>query len=473
MAHVEKIERKKGTYYRITVSSGYDINGNRIRHRMEYIPEPGMSEAKIKKAVERAAVDFERSIELGYQLNNKQTFAEYAEYVLSTKETNGMLRPTTKERYKSLMARINAAIGHMHLTEIRAQHLNDFYVSLTKNGARANADRVRSKIPLEPILRDAGFSFESLARETNVGPTTIATMVKGGKVMPQKAALVAEALEMPFKKLFEVVESEEGLNRKTILEHHRLISSILAQAEREMLVPYNAAEKAMPPKAKRKIPNYFQPEDITKILEALEDEPLQWKAMIQLFVITGARRSEIVGLKWDKLDLPRGTLIIDEGLYFTKEKGLHQAETKTGDTRFIHLPEEMVLLLRQHRYAQMELRLLNGDRWQETGYVFTRENGLPMRPDTVTQWMTNFSERHDLPHINPHAFRHSLASVLLAHGTDVVTVSKQLGHASVATTTNFYSHVITGFMTTATEKAADLFLRKPRDKLPARHSEDL
>ena len=88
MAHVEKIERKKGAYYRITVSSGYDINGNRIRHRMEYIPEPGMSEAKIKKAVERAAVDFERSIELGYQLNNKQTFAEYAEYVLSTKETN-------------------------------------------------------------------------------------------------------------------------------------------------------------------------------------------------------------------------------------------------------------------------------------------------------------------------------------------------------------------------------------------------
>ena len=471
MAHIEKIERKKGAYYRITVSAGFDINGNRIRHRMEYIPELGMSEAKVKKAVERAAVDFERSIELGYQLNNKRTFAEYAEYVLSTKETNGMLRPTTKERYKSLMARINAAIGHMHLTEIRAQHLNDFYVSLAKNGVRADRGRVRAKVLLEPLLRDAGFSFESLARETKVGATTIATMAKGGKVMPPKAALVAEALGRPFKELFEVVGSEEGLNKKTILEHHRLISSILAQAERETLVPYNAAEKAMPPRTKRKIPNYFQPEDIIKILEALEDEPLQWKAMMQLFIITGARRSEIVGLKWDKLDLPKGTLIIDEGLYFTKDEGLYQSETKTGDTRYLHLPEEIVLLLKQHRYAQMELRLLNGDRWQETGYVFTREMGLPMRPDTVTQWMANFSKRHGLPHINPHAFRHSLASVLLAHGTDVVTVSKQLGHASVATTANFYSHVINGWMRTATEKVADLFPRNPKDKAPTRQSE--
>lgn len=79
---------------RVPGSAGFDINGNRIRHCMEYIPEPGMSEAKINKAVERAAVDFERSIEMGYQINNRRTFAEYAEYVCSTKKrTEGFVQP--------------------------------------------------------------------------------------------------------------------------------------------------------------------------------------------------------------------------------------------------------------------------------------------------------------------------------------------------------------------------------------------
>ena len=60
-----------------------------------------------------------------------------------------------------------------------------------------------------------------------------------------------------------------------------------------------------------------------------------------------------------------------------------------------------------------------------------------MNPDSITGWLKDFSARHNLPHINPHAFRHTVASVLPANGTDIVTVSKQLGHASVNTTEIF------------------------------------
>ena len=89
MATIEKITGKSGVTYRISVSGGFDTSGKRIRHRMTYKPTPGMTERQIQKAVQRAATDFERSIEQGYSLDNKQTFAEYAAYVLELKERDG------------------------------------------------------------------------------------------------------------------------------------------------------------------------------------------------------------------------------------------------------------------------------------------------------------------------------------------------------------------------------------------------
>lgn len=83
-----------------------------------------------------------------------------------------------------------------------------------------------------------------------------------------------------------------------------------------------------------------------------------------------------------------------------------------------------------------------------------------MRPGVITGWLSEFSTCHNLPHITPHAFRHTVASVLLANGTDIVTVSKQLGHASVNTTESFYSHIIEENKAKASACIADVLLRK-------------
>lgn len=93
-----------------------------------------------------------------------------------------------------------------------------------------------------------------------------------------------------------------GLSAKTILEHHRLISTVLTQATKEGLIPFNIAGRAMLPKAGHKEVNYFQPEQVGAIRDALEQEPMKWKVLTHLFLITGARRGEILGLKWNKVD---------------------------------------------------------------------------------------------------------------------------------------------------------------------------
>ena len=125
MATIEKITGKRGDSYRITVSGGFDTQGRRIRHRMNFKPSPGMTARQTEKAVQRAAADFERSVEQGYTLDNRQTFAQYADYALELKERAG-IRSTTLDRYRELLERINAAIGHIKLADLRPQHLNAF-----------------------------------------------------------------------------------------------------------------------------------------------------------------------------------------------------------------------------------------------------------------------------------------------------------------------------------------------------------
>ena len=65
-----------------------------------------------------------------------------------------------------------------------------------------------------------------------------------------------------------------------------------------------------------------------------------------------------------------------------------------------------------------------------------------MHPDSINNWLNKFSKAHDLPPLNPHAFRHTMASLLYFHGMDSVSISKRLGHAQVSTTANIYAHVI-------------------------------
>ena len=459
MATIEKYTGKDGLTYRITVYAGFDTQGKRIRHRMNYKPTPGMTPRQIEKAAQKAAMDFERSIEQGFALDNRQTFAEYAAYVIDLKRRTGT-KARTLDRYQDMMIRINQAIGHIKLADLRPQHLNSFYKNLAEPGIRMGSGSAKAKIDMVAWLKKNKLSRGKLAEKAGISAATVGVAVKGESIKIEKAQAIAQAMEKKVDAVFKVEKNMEPLADKTILEHHRLISTILAQAEKEMLVPYNAAAKATPPRITKKDPNYFQPETISAILEALESEPLKWRLITHLLIVTGCRRGEIMGLKWEKVDFENSRVKIDRALVSSKSKGVFEESTKTSDIRHLALPRETMDLLRQHKREQLRLQLANGDRWLHTGYVFTQDNGDHMNPDSITGWLKDFSTRHGLPHINPHAFRHTVASVLLANGTDIVTVSKQLGHASITTTENFYSHIIEENKAKAADCIANVLIRK-------------
>ena len=148
-------------------------------------------------------------------------------------------------------------------------------------------------------------------------------------------------------------------------------------------------------------------------------------------------------------------------MLYSADRGIYENATKTGDVRFLKLPAETMAILKEYKKYWFELRAKNGDRWKQSDYVFVRDDGTVIHPDSITAHLRRFSVKHpELPHINPHAFRHTVASVLINNGQDIVTVSRRLGHSRTSTTLDVYSHLIAEADADASEVIADALLRR-------------
>lgn len=253
-----------------------------------------------------------------------------------------------------------------------------------------------------------------------------------------------------------------GLSPKTIIEHHRVISSILSQAVKEQLIPSNTAQRATPPKNPKREMDSFEVEEIQSILKALESEPLKWQVMTNLLIATGARRGEIMGLRWENVDWENHRLYLCENRVYTPQSGAISTTLKTGENRYVSVAPSVMDLLARWQAEQDEFFQFLGI--TPSGYVMTAENGQPMHPDSPTDWLAKFAKRHGLPPIHPHKFRHTQASLLISEGVDILTVSKRLGHAKVSTTLDIYSHVLAK----SDEQASDaldglIYKKKPRE----------
>lgn len=461
MANIKRIEGKTGVSFQITVTQGRDISGKQVRHYRTWKPEGKMTERQMQKAVERAAADFEREIEQGYQTDNRQTFSSYARYVIALKRSAG-IKERTLSHYEYLLSRCDQAIGHLRLCDIRPQHLNLFYQNLQEEGVRSGKSRATAKLDLGAYLKKAGVTRDALASRAGVSPTTITTACRMEPIMEAKADQIAAALGRKTKDLFSIEQDKTPLSAKTIAEYHRFIHTVMQQAEDELLIPYNPAAKASAPKVGKTKPDFYEPDTVAAILDAAEQESIKWKTMLHLFLITGRRREDICGLKWEKIDFENHIVCIETSLLYLPKHGIYESTTKTENTTFLPLPDETMQLLREYRAWYNELRLKNGDRWQDSGFLFVKNNGAPIHPDSFAGWLRKFTKRHNLPHLHPHGFRHTNASMLIGNGVDVVTVANRLGHADVFTTLDIYSHAINEAKAKASETLADVMLRRKK-----------
>lgn len=463
MANIQERRNKDGKLisYSIRVHRGRGADGKQLKPwTATFDVSPTWTEKSARKKAEAFAATFEKECREGVTTDSRQKFAPYCDYVIDLKEKTG-IKHSTIVRYKELTARIYPALGHMKLKDIRPDHLNSLYAQLAQPGAGAGNTHAMAKVDLAALLKEKRLTRLELSSVTGLSLKAVYATVKGERVGRKVAEAISTALGGSVEDFFSLNTKERTLSGKTIREYHRLIHTVLDQALKEGLVAVNVADRATPPKMEQKDVNYFQPEQVTAIREALEQEPVKWRTLVHLLLITGARRGEILGLKWDKVDFASNQVYICNNILYSADVGIYEDTPKTERSkRYVSLPAETMQLLKQYRAWQNGERLRLGEYYQDQGFVFAQDTGGPMHPDSVTTWLSRFSKRHGLPHVNAHAFRHTMASMLYFNGVDSVSISKRLGHALVSTTANIYAHVMEAADKKNTDILADVFLKK-------------
>lgn len=434
--------RKRNQSYEISVSCGYDINGKQIRRTMTYKPDPNMTAKQIEKEVQRQAVLFEEQCAKGLVMDGKMKFADFAAEWFKHKKNE--LRPKTYARYESMLPRINAAIGHMKLSKIQPPHLRAFYKNLSEGGLRLDT-KYKCKINLDEYIQAHNITTAALVRLSGVPNTTIISIRKGNNVAFNNAEKICKALEQPLDEIFEAVDIGKPLSEETILHHHRLISSMLSTAVEWGVLFANPCDRTKPPKVAHKEPKYLDEKQAAVLLEVLENEPMTYRTVIHMLLFTGMRRGELLGLKWSDVDFSKNLLQVCRSLQYTKERGVFEDDTKNRSSeRVMKLSQTAVNYLSAYKIYQMEQRLKVGDRWQDSGYIFTNDLGEPINPNTISSWFSKFMNKHSdkLPYITLHSLRHTNATLQIASGVPITTVAKRLGHTNSTTTGKIYAHAI-------------------------------
>lgn len=244
------------------------------------------------------------------------------------------------------------------------------------------------------------------------------------------------------------------LSAKTVINVHAIIHKALEDALDLGLVNVNMADRAKPPRPKAKKPKEIKswtPEELRRFLDLIEGHRLE--AAYYLKAFTGMRRAEILGLRWQDLDIDAGRLAVRQTLVAVGYD-IVKSSPKTHQARTIDLDPITVEKLRQHREAQTRDRQEWRDDYHDEDLVFAREDGSPVHPHSFSQTFERIVARSGLRSIPLHGLRHTHATVGLSLGVPAKVISERLGHEDGAFTLKQYAHVLPGMQADAARRIA-------------------
>jgi integrase len=248
----------------------------------------------------------------------------------------------------------------------------------------------------------------------------------------------------------------QGLTALSVRHVHAVLHRAFKDAVRWGRLARNPADLADPPRvaAHGHELRTWSAEQLAAFLNSQHDDRLY--ALWHTLAMTGLRRGEALGLRWEDVDLEAGRLCVRRALVpCGKEVLVSEPKTACG-RRVVALDPQTVAVLKGQAARQLQEQQDAG--WTETGLVFTNEDGQALHPWAVSRFFRAAVKRALLPEIRLHDLRHTHATLALQAGIHPKVVSERLGHATVSITLDTYSHAIPAMQEEAAVRIANLVL---------------
>ena len=406
MAMIRAKKDKEGVVrgYKVVVTLGRDERNRKVYVSMT-IPRPeGLTPKREEKEVQRIADEWEHEQRKEYEANksaftdktNKKriTVSEFIDEIWIKKHVNdGTHTPSTIAFYTYMANDIKVWFGDKKLSDVGKADILDYLVYLRKDAKGKNGK------PYSPM---------------------------------------------------------------TIQHHFNTVRNILEYAvyiDYREDNPCDKIKSSDRPKRGEKEIDYLEEEDAVRFISCLNSESeaeywkkrggshLYWRSMVNIMIVTGVRRGELVGLQWGDIDKKNSMMSIRRNVTIDTsnkkedkpEKKLHIGETKGKKIRKVPVSKYIIDLLdelkkeQESKYGEIS----------RNDYIFCRadDQTLPMYPTEPTRMVQKFIKRHGLPDVSPHDLRHTAASLAIQGGANVKEIQALLGHRDAATTLKFYTGI--------------------------------
>jgi integrase len=330
---------------------------------------------------------------------------------------------------------------------------------------------VRIKLTKVMADRDRGLVFDTGSRTLGeyldcwlkdsvrdaVKPSTYASYSRltHGHLIPALGSNKLQGLTPDHVRYFRRSKLEAGLSTRTVQYLLTILRKALQQAVEDGLLPRNVAQGLKVKQVRKNEIRYLLPEQAKTLLRAARDDRLE--ALYVLAIHTGLRQGELLGLKWEDINLETGMLSVKRTLSAAKGSPRFTAPKTTHSRRSVKLTPRAIEALNHHQLAQNEQKSRLGSLWQDNDLVFPSIKGTPLnRHNLIFRSFKPLLKKAGLPHsVRFHDLRHTAATLLISKGLDAKIVQETLGHSSVIITLDIYAHLLPGRRDEATKAMED------------------
>ena len=358
----------------------------------------------------------------------------YYQMILSFKDSNGKRK--TKSISTGLPVKGNKRKAEKMLDEARKSYEGDLL----------KAEKPTESILFTDFMREWLGMIKSSVEMSTYGSYSFIVEKRIIPYFEDKNILLTELTPTDIQRYYTHCLLAEHVSANTVIHRHANIHKALKYAFKVGLIPYNPADRVERPRKNSFSSGVYGDKELEDLFAAAKGTKLELAIILGAFY--GLRRSEIVGMKWDAIDFEKKRFSIQYTVTETniggKQTIVEKERTKTKSSRrTLPIVEPFERLLIELRASQDKNCKVCGKSYctDYLDFVYVDELGRRIKPGYITMAFPKLLAKSGLKRIRFHDLRHSCASLLYAHGVSLKDIQEWLGHSTISTTANIYTHL--------------------------------